>query len=79
MSPRGRWRRLDLEFCLLDEILACTERLLPGTGNDSDAEAGLFVEPGENSFRFPVRVGGDGVHGILAVNGYEEDVRGRVG
>lgn len=79
MSPGRSWRRFDLELGLLNQILTSAESFLPSTSNDRDAQARLFVEPGENGFGFPVGVGGDRVHCILAVNGHEEDVRGRVG
>lgn len=79
MSPGRSWRRFDLELSLLNKVLTSAESCLSSTGNNRDAQARLFVEPGENGFGFPVGVGGDRVHCILAVNGHEKDVRGRVG
>ena len=64
---------------LLDEVLAGTERLVAGAGDDGDAEAGLFVEPVEEGVGFPVGSVGQGVHSFGAVDGDEEDVRGGIG
>ena len=59
--------------------MAGAERFIARAGNDGDAERGFGIKPGEEGVRFPLRGVGERVHGVWAVDGHEEDVRGWVG
>lgn len=61
------------------EILAGTECLFAGSGDDCYNERRFIVEPLDESVGFPVGVVREGVHAFSAVYGDEEDMGGGVG
>lgn len=91
MTARRHGGRRNSEFGLLDEVLASAECFSASSRDNGHAEVRLVVKPGKDGFRLPIchlleeelRVkrgrltgcGGDGVHGIFAVDGKKEDVR----
>jgi hypothetical protein len=71
-----RW--LYFELGLLDQILARAEGFGASTGDDGDAETGLLVKPVEEGVGFPMGIRWDGIHGIWAIDGNQEDILSRV-
>ena len=73
------WLWICFDPSLLNQVLSSAERLVSCACNDRHPEAGLIIEPVEEGVCFPLCSVGEGVHGFGAVDGHEDDMRGRIG